>query len=50
VPNRLSEQAGRDEVAASMPEDRTLPTRAARLRLVARERADAIEDMHAGVT
>jgi predicted O-methyltransferase YrrM len=51
VLSRLFAQADRaDEVASSLPEDRALPSRAARLRLTARERADVLQDMYMPVS
>jgi predicted O-methyltransferase YrrM len=49
VLSRLFAQADRDhEVASSLPEDRA--TRAARLRLTVRERADALQDIYMPVS
>lgn len=51
VLSRLFAEAARDdEVASSLPEDRALPDRAARLRLTARERADALQDIYMPVS
>jgi len=51
VLSRLFAQADRDsEVAASLPEDRALPSRTARLHMTARERADALQDMYMPVS
>ncbi len=51
VLSRLFAQAARDdEVASSLPEDRTLPDRTARLRLTALERADALQDIYMPVS
>jgi predicted O-methyltransferase YrrM len=51
VLSRLFAQAARDdEVASSLPEDRAVPARAAGLRLTARERADALQDIYMPVS
>jgi predicted O-methyltransferase YrrM len=51
VLSRLFAQAARDDqVRSSLPEDRPLPTRAARLSLTARERADALQDIYMPVS
>jgi predicted O-methyltransferase YrrM len=51
VLSRLYAQAARDEeVASSVPEDRALPDRAARLRMTARERAEALQDIYMPVS
>jgi predicted O-methyltransferase YrrM len=51
VLSRLFAQAARDdEVASSLPEDRALTTRTARLGLTARERADALQDIYMPVS
>lgn len=51
VLSRLFAQAARDdEVASSLPEDRAVPTRSARLRLTARERADVLQDIYMPVS
>jgi predicted O-methyltransferase YrrM len=47
VITRLYAQAARDDHAASsLPEDRALPDRATRLKMTARERADALQDIY----
>jgi predicted O-methyltransferase YrrM len=51
VLSQLFARADRDdEVASSLPEDRALPDRAARLSMTARERADALQDMYMPVS
>ncbi len=49
--SRLFAQAARAaQVASSLPADRALPTRSARLRLTARERADLLQDVYMPVS
>ena len=51
VLSRLFAQAARDdEVTSSLPEDRALTNRTARLGLTARERADALQDIYMPVS